>query len=159
MTLDAHAHCCCFERGELLEQPDPAWQVFVTRDGGRDAGTKDMEQVLAFDQWDLERACPHEMGTLLHHFIGNIALVARLRHELNRYSGSFPLILQRVIQNGVHTGDWLSLEQVETLDKEIRALTSVSALDPEFEPWLRHFELQMRELVAASRSVGKPIVF
>jgi hypothetical protein len=81
MGLDAVVYCDCFERGRLREPPPPGCNLSVSDDGSLLCGSEDLEVQLAFDQWQLERACEHELGVLLHHYIGNIALVAALRDE------------------------------------------------------------------------------
>jgi hypothetical protein len=75
MGLDATVYCNCFEMGMLREPPPCPDIVHVTPDGSLDCKSDDLDTLLSFDRWLLERACEHENGILLHHRIGNLALV------------------------------------------------------------------------------------
>jgi hypothetical protein len=56
-------------------------------------------------------------------------------------------------------GDNLSVDEVKNLAAEIHALQRVHAARKEQENVLRHFELQMDQLVEAALRVRKPIAF
>lgn len=51
----------------------------------------------------------------MHHRLGNIALIALLRSELNRFAADFPVLLKQVLYDGVHG------ETLRALDDLIRA--------------------------------------
>ncbi len=68
-------------------------------------------------------------------------------------------MLSKVLYNGVHCGDFLSVADVDLLSIEVERLKEVHAVDGSDEPFVRQFELQMGQLVQASQSVGKPIAF
>ena len=97
----------------------------------------------------LDGAGPAEVG----------AFVASLRAELGRTPERFPVTLSRVIYDGVHSGDSIPAAEVPRLVPEVKALAGVRCPDPEMEQFMRGFEAQMQELVAAALHVGKPIVF
>jgi hypothetical protein len=71
----------------------------------------------------------------------------------------FPIILSKVIYDGSHCGEFLSVEQVWAVEREIQSLSGFHCIDPNEEKMIRSFEAQMRDLIAASLAVGKPIVF
>lgn len=159
MALDAHVCCDCFERGRLRCQPPPGCNLSVCDDGGLLCGSDDLDVQIAFDRWQQSEACEHEDCYMVTHRIGNIALVAALRAELGRWPERFPVILSRVIYNGVHGGDFIPAAEVPQLVPEVEALAEVRCAGPDMERFMRGFEAQMRELVAAALRVGKPLVF
>lgn len=107
----------------------------------------------------MSRACKHENGVLLHHHLGNTATVGELRGELERSPESFPVILTKVIYNGVHAGDFLDASQIARLKTEIPALRELRGNTTEMEQLLRHFESQIVELVECAQRNSKPISF
>ena len=159
MGLDAVVYCDCFERGRLRTPPRPEWGVHVDADGGRSPTTQDLDEQIAFDVWDSRDACEHEGGFLLHHRLGNIALIGFFRQLLDGQVDRLPVIVTKIIHSGSHAGDSLSLEAVEQLEAELEALAQIHDNDRTNEQFLRHFEQQLRELIQCSRKVGKPIVF
>jgi hypothetical protein len=159
VTLDAHVCCDCFERGQLRHPPPRGCELSVTDDGGLLCGSDDLDVQIAFDRWQHSEACEHENGYLVSHRIGNIALVAALRAELGRWPERFSVTLSRVIYDGTHSGDFVPPAQVLLLAPEVEALATVRCPDPEMEQSMRGFEAQMRELVAATLRMGKPLVF
>jgi hypothetical protein len=96
---------------------------------------------------------------LLHHYLGNITRVGLVREALSRHPLLFPIILRKVIHNGTHCGDQLTVEQVESLRPEVEALSTVTPSDERQARCVRYFEEQLKELVAASLHVRKPISF
>ena len=113
----------------------------------------------SFDQWQLSRACEHELGVLLYHHIGNIATVAAIRTELAREGAKFPLLLSKVLYNGTHGGDFLTVEEVKSLPQEVAALHGLQCNDPDLAESLQVFAAQMAELVDCSLRVRKPLAF
>jgi len=115
------------------------------------------EQAL-YHEWR-ERGCDHHGGQLIYCRIGNIGLVSFLRDTLEKSSGLFPILLGKVLYNGTHGGDFLNLDQVLAVQGEIELLAQLHRMDQDEESMIRRFETQVRELVGAALSVGKPIVF
>ena len=109
--------------------------------------------------------CRHDQCILLHHYIGNIALVERLRQIVSQLSSDpedqYPVIWKQVVYSGTHCGDWLDQELVIALHSEVQRVRScdLSLLDREDVAYLTHFLSQMEELAMASLSVNKPICF
>jgi hypothetical protein len=159
MGLDATVYCNCFETGRLKEIPPFFETIFVDNDGNLDCRSKDFETQLEFDQWLFYRACEHENGVLLHHRMGNIALVSLLRNELSRESEKFPVILQKILYNGIHAGDYLALDEVVKLKTELDELGGAAASDARNKQFIDDFHEQLVELTNASLQVKKPISF
>jgi hypothetical protein len=160
MSLDAMVYCDCYERGKI-RRPPPRPEVVTVDESGEvvltcnQPGTDER----GFYDW-LATACEHgPRGRLLSYRLGNIALVALLRSLLAREPNRFPILLTQVRYNGVHGGDFLSIEEVERLVPEVEHLKEVHADKEGHEPLVREFERQMRRLVQAALSVGKPIAF
>ena len=156
MGLDAHVACNCYELHRLRIQPPHPESVYIDEDGSMSC--RDRAYLNEFDQWR-QSACEHEWGWALHHYLGNIALIAFLRDELGNTSDAFPLILGKVIYNGIHSGDYIPFGELATLQSEVFNLAGMHSENQEDETFLRRFEQQMRELVACAFAMKKPIVF
>jgi hypothetical protein len=159
MGLDAVVYCDCFEKGRLKEPPPSGCRLEIDRDGSMLCGSDALDVQMAFDQWRLHRACNHDDGVLVHHRIGNVALVAALRAELERFPGQFPLILSKVVYNGTHCGDFIADQDVQRLRSEVEALADVRYNNPDMEELIREFKSQMSDLVESALRIGKPISF
>jgi hypothetical protein len=159
MGLDAVVFCDCFERDRLRESPPPGCKLSVSPDGSLLCGSDDLNVQLAFDQWQLSRACPHELGVLLHYYIGNVALVTVLRDALGRQAERFPMLLSKVLHSATHCGDFLTVEEVEGLRPEVVTLTELLCEDPETSDLVREFAAHMAELVECALGIGKPLAF
>jgi hypothetical protein len=159
MGLDATVYCNCFESRKLKVLPLFIDLIFVDSDGSLACKSEDLDTLLEFDQWLYSRACEHKNGILLHHRIGNIALVALLRKELSPESEKFPIILQKIIYNGIHGGDYLSLTFIENLQNELDYLTDFICSSEGNQAFVNDFRRQLIELTNAALQVGKPISF
>ena len=159
MGLDAHVCCDCFERGRLLSAPPRGCRLSLGPDGSLLCGSDNLGVEIAFDRWQQSEACDHKDGYLVWLHIGNVALVASLRKELGRWPERFPLILSRVVYNGIHGGDFIPAAEVLKVLTEVEGLAGVKCAEPNMRQFMRGFESQMRELVVAALWVGKPIVF
>lgn len=176
MSLDACVYCDCFERGLLRSLPPEGCTLMIWEDGDLQFANDNLalEVEIAFDRWKYFEACEHQNFTLIHHRIGNIATVGLLRSELSQYPDKFPIILSQVIYDGSHGGDFIPVATMPQLAVEVEALATIhcpprtkpawkwftQSSELEDREWfIRNFETQMRELVAASLQVGKPIAF
>jgi hypothetical protein len=158
MGLDATVYCNCFESGRLREPPPYPTLISIAPNGSLDCQSDDLDTLLEFDQWLLNRACEHENGVLLHH-IGNLAQVAFLRNEINREAEKFPVPLEKVLYNGTHAGDHLSLDEVSDLHGELDHLDKFVCSSENNKEHVALFRQQMKELAEAAVNIGKPISF
>ena len=88
--------------------------------------------------------------------------MAILRSELQRDADSFPILLTKVVYNGMHGGDYLTLSDlsdIENLATELERLDRFVCSTKHNQEYVDWFRQQMSELVAAARRVGKPISF
>lgn len=159
MGLDATVYCDCYERGIGQKIPPHPEHVFVASDGSLECTGDNLEMLLAFDNWINNEACVHKNGVALTHRLGNLAIISLLRKLLSVHAMEFPLILKKVIYNGSHGGDHLTLEQVNDLKEEVAHLSQIHCLDAEEEMALRTFQRQLQELVDVSLLLKKPIAF
>jgi hypothetical protein len=159
MGLDATIYCNCFETNTLRESPPYPDLVFVTRDGSLNCKSEDLKILLEFDQWLIHRACEHEDGVLLHHRIGNIALVSLLHSKLSHEAEKFPVIMQKILYSGSHAGDYLSLDIVERLKTELDFLDGFVCSSARNQEFFDEFRQKLIELVETALEVKKPISF
>src|SRR5437879_5473681 len=124
MSLDAFVFCDCYERGRLRTPPPVGVSIKVESDGslGREGDNSTLEDDLAWDQWREQLACEHPGGALLHYRLGNISLIGSLRPELQREPSRFPILLGKVLFSGSHAGDYLPLDLVPVVQKELEGL-------------------------------------
>lgn len=180
MGLDAHVYCDCLEKGRI-PQPMPNDAVVKIGADGFPLLERNGETV-----WD-DFECEHESRRLIHHRLGNIALVALLRRELNREASSYPILLDKVVYNGIHAGDCIGLEQIPRLQIELQRLATFKCVGDtpnpfrwprrlarvfpfnlwcrdystaeESDQFMQYFRGQMVELAETAVRVGKPISF
>src|SRR2546426_2770125 len=148
MRLDAFVFCDCYEKGRLREPPPPSVSLRVQPDGslGRERDDGTLESDLAWDMWREERACEHGGGILIRHHIGNIALVGLLRAELQQAADPFPILVSRVVYSGSHAGDFLPVETIPALQRELESLREFRCSTQEAASFMSEFRIKMSEL-------------
>jgi len=161
MGLDAFVFCDCYEKGRLREPPPGNVSIRVAEDGSlaREIDRVSLKNDLAWDWWQECLACVHVGGVLVHHRLGNISLIGSLRTELQREASRFPILLSKVVYSGSHGGDFVSIDLIPTLRNELETLRDFQCKTRESDGFMFRFRDQMLQLVAASLSVDKPIVF
>jgi hypothetical protein len=159
MSLDACVYCDCLERN-LIRTPLPKDVSIKVEDDGYPIVVKNGQEIWEdHPDWN-DFACEHQDRRLLHHRLGNISSIGLLRTELSRVASSFPIILEKVIYNGTHAGDWLALAQIPDLRIELHRLAEFNCTtSKEADVLMQEFRIQMNELVEAALKVGKPISF
>jgi hypothetical protein len=91
--------------------------------------------------------------------LGNIAMIAFLREQVGKLENAdhrFPIILKRVICNGVHCGHEIAVGDVSELKKELALLAASELITDED---VKRFVDDMNELCDASLLTENPIVF
>lgn len=158
MGLDAHVRCACIKQGRALPHPFPE-RLFLdeTAEPLLKGDPSDAEWD-AHDQW-FEKSCEHS-GYLVAVRLGNINLIARLREFLKHLQGNpgpkFPILLNKVVYDGTHSGDWIAGDQAPTLLAEVDTVLHSRDILDELE---NEFFSNMRSLCLASIETGNPIVF
>ncbi|QUY43149.1 hypothetical protein [Acaryochloris marina] len=159
MGLDAFVYCNCYETGRHKTPPPQGIEIEVSPDGSINCAHETVDAAIAIYAWTHQQACDHEDCTFLHHYIGNIAFVAFLRETLQRNAEKFPTILSKVIYNGIHGGDYLTLQQVNLVREELAHFSSVACDNEEDQQYLDTFRGQLTELVNCALELQKPIAF
>lgn len=160
MGLDAVVYCNCFRTGKLLELPLAEWGAYVSeRTGAIECATQTFEEQLAFDQWLNFRACEHADGILAQHRFGNLALIALIRSELTRSQSDFPVLLNQVLSDSFHSGDYLSQEDIYRLQAELDKLKFFRCSNSDTQKSIDTLRWQMEELVRCAKVTNNPIVF
>jgi hypothetical protein len=161
MALDACVHCDCYETGKVRTPAPQPGLVYVDPETGEVALQWEEQGAdqRSFDDWRAS-ACEHgRWGELVSHRLGNIARISFLRAVFQSTPLNFPVLLSKVVYNGVHCGDTLGPADIERLACEMVAVHTLHRAEPSDEAVLRGFETQMTELIEAARKVRKPIVF
>jgi hypothetical protein len=92
----------------------------------------------------------------VHKRLGNIALIALLRHEARSLLPNESIIVSKILYGGTHSGDCIALVKTPSLKREIVVLTK---RDSDLSPDLRQLRNDLEELVAAAEENRNPIVF
>ena len=121
-------------------------------------GDPSKEEWEAHLQW-LGESCEHE-GYLQSLFLGNLTRVGHLRSFLRGLQGSpgpkFPILLEKILYAGTHTGDWISSKIAAKLLKEVDTVLHSSDILADSE---KEFFTHMKILCEASIATGNPILF
>ena len=111
MSLDAYVRCRCIQEGRAKPHPNPELLIVDPLEGPqlREEATDDQWE--AHDEW-LADACEHQ-GFAAEEFIGNVWLVEKIRNCLQKLQDvsrrTFPMLLDKVIYDGTHTGDLMGI--------------------------------------------------
>jgi hypothetical protein len=158
MSLDAFVRCTCIRDGKAKPHPFPKRLKFDESGEPILSGDPSQEEWDAHDRW-LSNSCEHE-GFLLAMFLGNITRVKNLRSFLRALQGSpgprFPILLEKVLYDGTHTGDWIPVKRSPALLKEVNTVLHSSDILSESE---KEFFDNMKQLCEASIATGNPIMF
>src|SRR5580692_5310288 len=97
-------------------------------------------------------------GYLVSERLGNISMAAHLRGLVRSLEGhpgpGFPILLEKVLYDGTHAGDWIPREQATDLLKEVDTVLDSSNILDDSE---KEFFSSMRRLCEASIKTGNPI--
>ena len=158
MGLDARVRCNCVQEGKAKPHPfpdrlrlDETGEPILTGDPSDD----DLE---THEAW-FAKSCAHD-GYVASESLGNVTSVKHLREFLRGLQGDpgpkFPLLLEKVLYNGTHTGDWIPTADSEALLREVQVVLQSSDILSEGE---KAFFNSMERLCQASLATGNPIVF
>ena len=158
MSLDAYVRCNCIRDGRAKPHPFPERLTFDDSGTPFLTGDPSEEEWDAHDHWTAE-SCEHG-GYLLSLPLGNISRIAHLRTFLRGLQGKpgprFPILLEKVIYNGTHTGDWIPLEQSPALLKEVDTVLHSRDILASSE---KEFFENLKQLCEASIETRNPILF
>ncbi len=156
--LDAYVRCTCIKDGRAKPHPYPKRLTFDEAGSPELTGDPSEDEWEAHDRWFAE-SCEHG-GYLLSLPLGNISRISHLRTFLRGLQGKpgprFPILLEKVIYNGTHTGDWLPRDESPALLKEVE--TVLHSRDILASSETEFFE-NLKQLCEASIETGNPILF
>jgi hypothetical protein len=166
MGLDAVVFCDCVEKGCLtIPHPYPRL-LYIAGNGSPEIRSKDPVRIDEHDQWMNLPPCEHEDMMLDGCELGNAGYIAHLYKILSgvltKHNQTCPILLGKVLYDGTHCGDHLTIRDVRRLSSELDRLETM-------EPWtalLREDARQiagvtemLRRLVKTALAVNKPIAF
>ena len=158
MALDAYVRCRCIQDGLAKPHPYPARLALDESGAAYLTGDPSDEELDAHDRW-FAASCEHG-GYLLSAFLGNITKIAHLRDFLKGLQGKpgprFRILLEEVIYDGTHTGDWLPTSESSALLREVETVLQSSDILTDSE---KEFFMSMKQLCEASIRTGNPIMF
>ena len=117
----------------------------------------DTTGLISFDDPELYRQF-HGHVIAGHCRIGNIAHIDQLRAEIDEIPGCLlPIILEQVLGNGSHCGDFIDLSLLEALQREVDFLFTLTERNRSSS--IQEFLSQMSDLIRAAKSENNPIYF
>lgn len=158
MSLDGFVRCNCVRDGKAKPHPFPERLTFDETGEPELTGDPTDDEWEAHDVWAAE-ACEHG-GYLLSLFLGNITRVKNVRSFLGNLEGNpgpkFPILLEQVLYDGTHTGDWIPADETAALLKEVE--TVLHSRDILSSSEMEFFE-NMKQLCEASMATSNPVMF
>jgi hypothetical protein len=158
MGLDAVVFCDCYEKGRIKRLPPELSPVYVLPNGSLEPRSDDPEVLDRFDAWRVH-ACRHEEGMIAGDYLGNAGYIACLVAAVWSQRKLFPILVSKVIYDGTHCGDYLSLRDVSKLAVELDRLKSLRTGDKSLDKNLQLLRRKLEKLVTMSLKIKKPIAF
>jgi hypothetical protein len=167
MGLDAVVFCDCVER-KRLKVPHPYPRLlYISSNGSPDIRSTDPDQLEEHDKWMELPPCKHQSMMVNGCYLGDAGFIEHvssiLEVVLKPPLPRCPILLGRVLYCGSHTGDHLTISQVQKLAVELQKLkrlnlkkVGVSSRDLR---WVRSVMAKLDSLVSTSRRIKKPIAF
>ena len=167
MGLDAVVFCDCVERKKLkVPHPFPGL-LFVRSNGSPEIHSKNPARIDKHDMWMESPPCQHKGMMAAGSYLGNVVLVERVHQALEsvlRYPlPRCPIVMTRVLQSGTHTGDYLKLRHVRSLERELQKLkqldlrkAGVSSAELRL---IRSVIAKLGRLTKVALRIKKPIAF
>jgi len=87
--------------------------------------------------------------------LGNIAEIAELRDEIIRLAVPTPILCEKILYSGFHSGDSVPVDQLTLLLAEVRSIRNTGKASTELWSFLDRIE----ELIRTATSETNPIVF
>ena len=159
MALDAYVRCSCIRDGKV-KKPHPFPDRFMWDESNAPSlsGDPTEDEWEAHDLW-VQESCEHE-GFLVSEFLGNINRVRNVREFLHGLEGEpgpkFPILLEDVVYDGTHTGDWVPIKKSPALLREVDLVLASRDI---LTPGEKEFFDSMKRLCEASVATGNPIGF
>ena len=127
MALDGFVRCTCVRDGKAKPHPFPDR---LTLD---EAGEPVLTVIASDDEWEAHDLWLGDAASmadiLLSEFLGNITRVKNLRGFLRGLQGTpgprFPILLEEVLYDGTHTGDWVPKQHTAALQKEVDTVLAI----------------------------------
>ena len=91
--------------------------------------------------------------------LGNISHIDAIYDALSPRSRKFPTLLNKVIYDGGHCGDPLTVKQVEKLKAELELLKNFRSVNKNLDKEIQALRRQLNKLVSVSLRIQKPIAF
>lgn len=163
MGINAVVYCDDVEKGRLrIPHPLPHL-LFIDETGCPNISSDNPQDIYLHDQWEGKSPCPHKHFWLVERWLGNASLIDRIRELVERVAEEplleYPILWSKVIYNGLHSGDFLRIEEVSHLDNELNRLRKVESISGDDQILFNDFLSKLEDLVRASLSVKKPITF
>ena len=158
MGLDAYVRCRCIQDGRAKPHPFPGQFKLDETCEPVLTGEPSTDDWIVHDRW-FAASCEHG-GYLVSEKLGNVSLIAHVRDFLHCLEGKpgprFPILLEKVVYDGTHSGDWILSSESADLLKEVNIVLQSNDILTDLE---KEFFKSMQRLCQASIETGNPTVF
>lgn len=166
MGLDASVFCDCVEKNRLKKPHPYPKQLYISRNGSPEIRSVDSVKIDKHDAWMQLPPCKHADMNAGSSHLGNMEYIHGVRDALASVSSQLPtcpILLDKVLFSGTHTGDILSVRQVRRLAQELERMKSVdlrlAGIPKEQLKSLRSVISELSRLAKTALELKKPIAF
>lgn len=160
--MDAVVFCDCVERGRLKTPHPFSRLLYIDERGAPEIRSRSQQKIEMHDAWVQGSPCGHETLMIAGDYLGNISLVdyidRSIRERVPNAERKYPVLMSKVIFNGGHTGDYLTVEEVKALKKEITEVRGVN-FSSNATQHIRKFLSKLEKIADASLRIRKPMAF
>ena len=127
MGLDAIVFCDCIEKKRLKVLHPLPKQLYIAPNGSPQIRSNDLHKIEQHDEWMEVPPCNHEFMQADGAELGNATHIQMVRNALaavldDPRRSKCPILMKRVLYSGTHTGDHLTVKQVQRLADELQSL-------------------------------------
>jgi len=166
MGLDAVVFCDCVEKKCLKRSHPFPNLLFISPNGSPEIRSRNAAKVDQHDKW-MEHACKHEGMMIAGARLGSISGISFLQDAIARaiptVAQDLPVLWEKVIFDGGHCGDHLSLPDVVRLRQELAELRKVDfkklKLSESDLDYVEEFQADLASVVKVAIKLKKPIAF
>lgn len=152
--LSLTVHCSCIRTGKAEPSPVPL-EIESFKDGLVDIACVNEADAPQMHEW-VKTACSHpDFKAYSEAGFVSIGGAAMMRNEISK-QGVFPVLLEKVFENGIHD-NYLVLDEVQELKKEIARLDYNKLSDG--SDGAKHVIDLLKQAIVVSDETQNPICF
>lgn len=125
MSVHAKVYCDCVETKKI--NPIPVFYNNISIEpNGEPYVSDEIHKSEDYQTWYHAHPCPHRDFWLVHHRLGHILQIVFLCNMLKLFSNDpeheYPILTLKVLTDGTHCADFLTVEEVKSLNNELESI-------------------------------------